>query len=87
MTLSMRGCYAETLYKDDDAMLDDFQEAASIFEETARTARRVLGGTHPLTVNIEHNLRQVRAELRASLDSYEWLRARSKEILAERNTN
>ena len=65
--LEERGCYAETLYKDDDAMLDDFQEAASIFEETARTARRVLGGTHPLTVNIEHNLRKVRAELRASL--------------------
>jgi len=35
-------------------------------EETERTARRVLGGTHPVTTGIEGNLREVRAALRAS---------------------
>ena len=34
-------------------------------EETARIARRVLGGAHPLTVDIEDELRDGRAGLRA----------------------
>ena len=53
------------LYEDPAATLDDLREAVAMFEETARTARRVLGGAHPLTTKIEHDLRKTRAALRA----------------------
>ena len=52
-------------YKDDSAKLDDLREAVNTLEETARTARRVLGGAHPLTTWIEEDLRDARAALRA----------------------
>ena len=60
----MRGCYAEALYRDEGATLDDLREAVMTFEETARTARRVLGGTHPLTAKVEKSLQNARAALR-----------------------
>ena len=66
VTLRMRWVYAEALWNDDDATLDDLHEAATTLEEIERTARRVLGGAHPLTVDIEDDLRTVRAALRES---------------------
>ena len=63
--LFMRGCYAEALYRDPDATLDDLRESVETLEETSRTARRVLGGAHPVTAKIEHDLRNARAALRA----------------------
>ena len=57
--------YAEALYKDEAATLDDVREAVTTLEETERTARRVMGGAHPLTVDIEDELRDARAALRA----------------------
>jgi hypothetical protein len=61
----MRWVYAMALYKDAGATLDDLSEAVTALEETERTARRVLGGAHPITSAIEHALRQARATLRA----------------------
>ena len=61
----MRWNYAEALYKDDGATLDDLREAVTTLEETERTARRVFGGAHPLTTGIEGDLRNSRAALRA----------------------
>jgi hypothetical protein len=55
--------YAGALYEDHGATLDDVREAVTTLEETTRTARRVLGGAHPLVVQIEPCLRQARAEL------------------------
>ncbi len=49
----------------DGATLDDFREAVSTLEEIERTARRVLGGAHPLAVDIERYLRNARATLAA----------------------
>jgi len=46
---------------DDGATLDDVREAVTTLEETARIARRVLGGAHPLTTQIEDDLRDARA--------------------------
>ena len=57
--------YAKALYQDDSATLDDLREAVTTFEDTARTARRVLGGAHPLTVNTEDQLQDARAALAA----------------------
>ena len=51
---------------DPSATLNDLREAVAMHEETERTARRVLGGTHPVTTGIKGNLREVRAALRAS---------------------
>ena len=65
LTLLMRWCYAKALYMDTNATLDDLREAVNSLEETERTARRVLGGTHPLTVDIEDDLRDARAALAA----------------------
>jgi predicted TIM-barrel fold metal-dependent hydrolase len=61
----MRGCYAEALYSDPGATLDDLREAVTTLEDTARTARRVFGSDHPLVGGIEENLRVSRAVLRA----------------------
>ena len=43
---------------------DDLREAVTMLEDTVRTARRVLGGEHPLTVNIGDYLRQAHEVLR-----------------------
>ena len=56
--------YAQSLYKDDRASLDDLREAVTTLEETERTARRVLGSTHPLAEAIAGSLRNARAALR-----------------------
>jgi hypothetical protein len=58
------GC-AAALYEDPAATLDDLREAVTTLGEIERTARRVLGGTHPLTVNIERALRYSREALSA----------------------
>ena len=65
VTLRMRWRYAEALCWDTAATLDDVREAVTTLEETLPTARRVLGGAHPFTVEVERNLGDVRAALRA----------------------
>ena len=50
---------------DTSATLDDLREAVTTLGQLERTARRVLGGAHPLTVDIERELREARAALRA----------------------
>ena len=65
LTLKMRLSYAFALYKDDCATLDGLREAVTTLEETERTARRVLGGAHPLTGRMEIRLREARAALAA----------------------
>ena len=57
--------YASALYRDDGATHDDHQEAVTTIEDTARIARRVFGGAHPLTSKIEVDLQEARAALRA----------------------
>ena len=52
-------------YLDSSATLDDLREAVTTLEDTERTARRVLGGAHPVTSRIETALRNARAALRA----------------------
>ena len=64
-TLSMRGLYAQSLYVDPDATLDDLREAVATLADAERTARRVFGGAHPLTEQLQVDLRAARAELRA----------------------
>ena len=64
ITIRMRYSYAQAIYKD-GAPLDDLREAVIALEDVARTARRVLGGTHPTTDEIEDTLQQARAALRA----------------------
>ena len=61
----MRWNYAEALYNDDGATLDDLREAVTTLEDATRIARRVLGGAHPTAVAIEANLQKARAALRA----------------------
>ena len=61
----MRWVYAGALVFDAAATLEDLREAVTTLENLARTARRVLGGTHPHTTGIELSLRNARAALRA----------------------
>ena len=53
------------LYMNTGATLDDLREAVTTFEEIERTARRVLGSAHPITVDIELSLQEARAALAA----------------------
>ena len=62
----MRWTYAEALYSDPAAALDDLREAVTTLEETERTARRILGGAHPLSRVIEDTLRDARTVLQYS---------------------
>ena len=64
-TLKMRWIYAEALYYDTGATLDDLREAATTLEDVVRTARRVLGGSHPLTPKFERALQMARTVLGA----------------------
>ena len=65
LTLRMRSVYAQSLYRDDQATLDDLRKAVTTLEDTDRIARRVLGGAHPSVAGIEGSLRSARAVLRA----------------------
>ena len=56
----MRSIYAAALYMEDGATRDDLCEAVATLEKTERTARRVLGGAHPLMTSIEHHLQNAR---------------------------
>ena len=57
--------YADALYRDDDATLDDLREAVTTLEDAGRIARRVLGSSHPLTGGLGSELLRARAVLRA----------------------
>ena len=61
----MRAICAYAFYKDPCATLEDLREAVTTLEETGRTARRVFGGSHPLTTGIECDLRNALVALRA----------------------
>ena len=65
VTLRMRWNYADVLYQDPGATLDDLREAVTTLEDVALIARRVLGGAHPVTAGIEAGLREARVVLRA----------------------
>ena len=64
-TLLMRQNYATALLADPTATLDDLREAVMTLEDSSRTARRVLGGTHPDVAEVEKVLEDARADLRA----------------------
>ena len=60
VTLRMRWTYAEALYLDDGATLEDVREAVTTLEEIERIARRVFGGAHPLAAGIAGTLQKWR---------------------------
>ena len=64
-TLRMRWNYGRVLARDGDATLDDLGEAVAMLEETTQTARRVLGGAHPVATGNQGALQDARAALRA----------------------
>ena len=90
ITLKMRWNYGRALYEDPDATLDNLREAVATLEETERTARRVVGGAHPIVTGIEVYLRNARVVLRArdpgsfQRASEEKLRTRRIVCLADR---
>ncbi len=69
LTLKMRKVFARALCEDTGATLNDLCEAVATLEDTDRIARRVLGGAHPVTEEIEEDLQNARAVLRARKDA------------------
>ena len=63
LTLKLQSINAASLHRDPGATLDEIHEAMKVLEDTERTARRVLGGAHPLTTVIDRSLREARAAL------------------------
>ncbi len=57
--------HASAHFRDPGATLDDVREAVATLEDSERTARRVMGGAHPLTGVIERELRSSRMLLSA----------------------
>ena len=62
-TLRLRWYFAQSLYKDPAATLDDLREAVNTLEESTRIMRRVLGRGHPLVVQLDGELQTARAAL------------------------
>ena len=71
LPLGMRSMYAQALCRDTAATLGDLREAVTTYEEIERTARRVLGGAHPIARKIGQDLQNARAALRAQETSQE----------------
>ena len=65
LKIAMRMTYASALCLDAGATLDDLREAVTMLEDMQRYARRVFGGTHPMTAGIERCLQNARAALLA----------------------
>ena len=65
LTLRMRWNYARALNNDPDATLDDVREAVTTLQDAGRTARQVLGGANPTTVDIEGALQIAQTHLSA----------------------
>ena len=63
LTLTMRWTYAEALYVDDRATLDDLHEAVTALEDTVRIARQVFGGAHAMVRSMGAHLRDAQAAL------------------------
>ena len=63
VAIKMLWTYAEMLYEDDHATLDDLREAVATLEDSARGARRVYGPKHPLVVGTEYHIEHSRAAL------------------------
>ena len=66
-TLRLRWTYARAFLEDPSATLDDLREAVTTLEDIDPIARRVFGGAHPLTVDIEDELEEARDALCARL--------------------
>ena len=60
LNFRMRKIFAITLYEPPDATRGDLREAVAELEDLEPTARRMLGGAHPLVVAIERNLDESR---------------------------
>ena len=65
----MRWTCARVLCQDEGATLADIREAVTMLEDAARTARRVLGSSHPVTAGIEDALRLSRAREEGGMDA------------------
>ena len=65
ITLRMTWIYAKVLIRNDGATLDHLHEAVTTLEDAERIVRRVFGGAHPLLRQVEHDLQDARAALRA----------------------
>ena len=65
LTLTSRSLIAQTIFHNPGATLDDIREAINTLEEMEPISRRALGIAHPIAVNIQGELQQARALLRA----------------------
>ena len=65
LNFRMRKIFAITLYEPPDATRGDLLEAVAELEDLEPTARRMLGGAHPLATAIERNLDESRDALYA----------------------
>ena len=79
----MRQIYASVLSQD-PRTVDDLREAVTTLEDVERTARRVFGGTHPLAMNIEDELRDARAALHARETPGSFQRANEEKLRTRR---
>ncbi len=61
----MRSAYAEALYKDDGATLDDLRESVETLGSVAPLWTRVFGLSHPDTPNVQRALEDARKALAA----------------------
>ena len=56
--------YAQSLFHVNGATVDDLREGVTTLEDTARIARRVFGGAHPITIWVEGALVHTRMAFR-----------------------
>ena len=69
VAVAVEACAEDTkgqkCFREDGATLDDLHKAVTTLEDGERIARRVLGGSHPVTEGFEGELQDAQATLRA----------------------
>ena len=66
VAVAVDACAADTM--DTGATLDELREAVTTLQDAERIARRVMGGTHPITESVEVGLLLAQAKLRSRED-------------------
>ena len=63
LTLSLRLMYAQSLFWNDDATLDDLREAVTTLDYVAVSHKRLLGDSHPEAARAQYALENARRKL------------------------
>ena len=87
VVLLLEGAYTCGLYNDDGSSREELIEAVAIAEKVVATSRRVLGTSHPHTIELQKNLKSARSKLIAFDASAKFAAALAAAAAQEKDQN